>query len=155
MQQDSFSKGEAFQKYVKDIMFPAYYYSMVRETPAHKYEPSRFNEDYLNPDFTFRRKKNDFLFHIEAKWRSFEAITEDCYLNICSPEQLQRYKSHQEPVYIALGVGGKPENPTLVFVLPVVVLFTNKVPFNWLCRDYMFYKNKRVFSVHLMQLIEN
>ncbi|MFJ1473993.1 hypothetical protein ACILE9_06980 [Capnocytophaga cynodegmi] len=76
MQQDSFSKREAFQEYVKDIMFPAYYYSMLRETPAHKDEPSRFNEDYLNPDFTFRRKKNDFLFHIEAKWRSFELLPE-------------------------------------------------------------------------------
>ena len=75
-------------------------------------------EDSEEPDFKFRVIRTGKAFWVEAKYRSrYYEDKVDCY----KPLQLKRYKEIDKkfPVYITLGLGGEPDSPDQVFLIPI------------------------------------
>jgi hypothetical protein len=116
---ESFKKGEAFQDYIRKHLFTKDKFDMLHKT--HSYATNKNDyiiEDSEEPDFKFRVIRTGKAFWVEAKYRStyYEDMV-DC----CKPPQLRRYKEIDEelPVYITLGLGGEPDSPDQVFLIPV------------------------------------
>lgn len=114
----SFRKGQKFEDYAESF-FPESHYILLDKVPDYLANKARFIESSLKPDFTFRDKKNQRQFFVEAKYRS------DLYkgkLEFCKNlDQLRRYKNYdrQHPVFLLLGLGGKPSYPEPIFLVPV------------------------------------
>jgi hypothetical protein len=114
----SFAKGEEFEQYLRDYIFPERAYHL--EHRSHDYSTNRtdYVADSLDPDFVFVSVKGEKMFFVEAKYRS------DFYQDAvewCKPYQLKRYKEANKelPVFIALGVGGTPDMPDYLYIFPV------------------------------------
>ena len=119
---ESFKKGEAFQDYIRKHLFTKDKFDMLHKTHAYAINKKDFAiEDSIEPDFKFRVKKTGKAFWVEAKYRStyYKGDMVDC----CKPPQLTRYKEKEIdeklPVYITLGLGGEPDSPDQVFLIPV------------------------------------
>ena len=114
----TFIKGDDFQTFVKQILFPKDKYNLVQITPGYETNMDRFVESSKDPDFKFRSRISGDEFYVEAKYRSI------FYRNTvtwCKRYQLDRYTEldKQTPVYIALGVEGQAISPRQVFLFPV------------------------------------
>ncbi len=149
----SFVKGEKFEDYVRDFMFPPESYDLIYRTPSFISNSIDFSEESLNPDFKFRDKKNGNVFYVEAKWRAGYYNKED-KINWCNSHQLTRYKNIDKTffkVFIALGFGDNPYNPESLIFFPI-----NKCNFTGLYDSFMdefeFYLDKPIFSNYLWNL---
>lgn len=106
------SKGNAFEDYIYGKLDRAIVARRVRETA------------YSFPDIvcSSTRGTETFEFAVECKYRSTDGET----VRICdSKKQLEKYqKYHREQriLFIALGVGGEPDRPEKVFIVPVMHL---------------------------------
>lgn len=114
---ESFKAGQAFEDYVRDKLFTKNYYEMLERT--HNYQT---NKDYvkssLKPDFKFEDKFTKRQFYVEAKFRT------KLYQNKvvwCDDFQLARYArfDKESPVFVVLGLGGEPNNPEFLSLLPI------------------------------------
>jgi len=148
----SFRKGEEFEQYVRDHVFPKERYDLVRRSHDFSDNEDDYIESTLMPDFTFRDKDNGKEFHVEVKYRSYfyQGAVE-----WCKPYQLKRYKeiAKELPVLIALGVGGTTKYPDEVFLFPVKGVKYPKL-FESLLDEYQFYLEKPVFSKYLWGLLK-
>jgi hypothetical protein len=148
---ESFKIGEAFEDFTRNVIFPEGLYDLIQRAP--KYED---NKDYqkisLQPDFYFKDKLTGKEFFIECKYRSKKENDENAVLEICSEDQLKRYKEYNKkfPTYIALSFDEKPEGfaytlkdivkdyktleqyflDTCVMILPLPFLRTNSFDLN-------------------------
>jgi len=76
----------------------------------------------MNPDLvmTLHLNKGNYDVAIECKWRStlFQGKADVSY-----PEQLDRYrkfaKQSKMPVFMVIGIGGKPSDPESVYCMPL------------------------------------
>jgi hypothetical protein len=81
------------------------------------------NKDYIEsslyPDYLFREKKSNKEFFVEAKYR--ENLFQGKVF-WCKEFQFRRYKKLNKtlPVYIAIGLGGRPKNPRQIFIVPLM-----------------------------------
>lgn len=72
-----------------------------------------------NPDIVFCLQQNDisFRFAVECKYRTKASGT------IVKESNMQRYKEYMtetnQPVFLVFGVGGTPENPDCVYIIPL------------------------------------
>jgi hypothetical protein len=75
-------------------------------------------ETSREPDFRFRSKRSGREFLVEAKHRSrfYQGGVE-----WCKPYQLRRYRANDQtvPVFIAIGLGGTPDSPGHVYIVPM------------------------------------
>jgi hypothetical protein len=55
---ESFRKGEAFEDYVRQVIFPASDYKLVHRTHSYHSNRNEFVESSLLTDFLFRDQKN-------------------------------------------------------------------------------------------------
>jgi hypothetical protein len=116
---EGFKKGEAFQDYIRKHLFTKDKFDMLHKT--HSYATNKNDyiiEDSEEPDFKFRVIRTGKAFWVEAKYRSrYYEDKVDCY----KPLQLKRYKEIDKkfPVYITLGLGGEPDSPDQVFLIPI------------------------------------
>ena len=110
-------KGNEFEDYViqllgkqKDVIF------IGKVSDYHKNGVSALENK--EPDLKFKYKNNAFA--IECKWRS--SFTKGA-INWAKDYQINNYKSYQntkqEKVYIAIGIGGKPNLPAKLFIIPL------------------------------------
>lgn len=115
---ESFKKGEAFEKFVREEVFPKDTYQLIHKTSKYKQNSKDFAEDSLNPDFKLRCKERQKEFHVEAKYRSNLYNNNKLFYN---PAQFDRYKDLDKAttVFVALGLGGKPSSPLDVCVIPM------------------------------------
>src|SRR5687768_6935236 len=116
---ESFSKGEEFEEYVRQVIFPKDRYDLIHR--SHKYEDNK--EDYvetsLQPDFKFRCKECKKEFSVEVKFRNGTYFKNK--IEWCKPFQLKRYKqldNNQAPIFEVLGLGDKPNKPSEIFIIP-------------------------------------
>jgi len=118
-----FALGEAFEGYVQDVLFQERYYVLIEKTHNHIENAHRYVESSLKPDFKFRPRFGGEPFHVEAKYRS-KYYNE---VQWCKPYQLDRYKEINKftAVYIAIGIGGSPNCPKYVYVIPLSELQYN------------------------------
>src|SRR5690606_7652752 len=124
MQPNSFKKGDLFEKFVENELFQATDYTLVHRTNTYDQNEIRYAQDTLRPDFKFRCKQTSQEFYVEAKYRSrFNAENK---LEVISYTQIERFKGIQReesiPIFIAIGYGGSPENPTNVSLIPLAQL---------------------------------
>lgn len=114
---EPFKKGEVFEKYVRYKVFPDSSYKLIKKTQAYLDRGQDFAESDLEPDFKFRCLTTNREFFLEAKYRArfIEPLEK-----IFKPAQFERFKRINQitPVFIALGIAGKPESPKYLFVIP-------------------------------------
>lgn len=113
---ESFVIGEAFELYTRSKVFPKSSFSLVEKTHGYNQNKTDFVESSLNPDFKFRDKSTNKEFWIECKFRSYNPSKN---FEIISTEQLRRHKSKNEPVYVLIGIGNNPSNPSYLFKIPI------------------------------------
>ena len=124
----SFRKGEKFESYTESF-FPDTHYVLLEKAPDFKANSKRFIEASLKPDFKFRDRKTNKEFYLESKYRSelFKGKLEWCK-NIA---QLKRYQQYNQeiPVFILIGLHGKPSCPDHVFLIPLsAIKYTGLFP---------------------------
>ena len=114
----SFVVGEKFEQYLRDKVFTRRLYDLLHRTPDYEANRDDYVETSLEPDFLFINQSDERIFYVEAKYRS---KFRDNAVEWCKPYQLKRYMdiNRDYPVFIALGVEGKPTKPKYLFVFPV------------------------------------
>ncbi len=124
----TYVKGEAFQDFIRRVVFPASHYDLVGKTHDYSVNRQDFVESSTDPDYRFRDRESRREFYVEAKYRSrFYHGGVDW----CQQYQLQRYLEIDltTPVLIAIGIGGSASNPEYVFLFPVSgVRYTHLFP---------------------------
>lgn len=117
----SFKKGENFEKFVEENIFPKKEYALIHRTNNFEQNKDRYAEDTLFPDFKFRCNKTNQEFYVEAKYRSKFNNREK--LNVMSLAQKERFIRIQEiekkPVFIIIGYQGTPTNPDYLSLIPL------------------------------------
>jgi len=113
--------GRGFEDYVRVRVFPKKDYILIHRTGD--YRADDYDVSLQKPDFEFTSRNSHKNFFIEAKFRSnaFGGM-----VNWCNESQLKRYLHLNNPkvVFIVLGLGGLPSDPTRLFIFPV-----RKIPF--------------------------
>ena len=114
-----FKKGEKFEKYVKN-KFSKRYFSIEYQTPSFEDNKDWFINSSKRPDFTFTYKPENMDFSVECKYRS--NLYKGKY-NWAKKRQMDRYKQFMgkegHPVFIVMGLGGKPESPEKIYCVPL------------------------------------
>jgi hypothetical protein len=116
-------KGDDFENYIVTLFNPKAERFLLKEWRSDKiadngiYALSSHNPDL---EFQYIDGSKSYAFAVECKWRSKFQHKE---IDWAKPYQIQNYLSYQEknkiPVFIAIGVGGKPSQPEQLFVAPL------------------------------------
>lgn len=117
--EESHKKGEDFEKFVEDKIFPEAHYEVIYKTSDSKQNTRRFVKKSLEPDFIFRCRVTGKEFHVEAKWRA--RPYKDLY-QVLSDKQFQSFPNIHSPdcpIFIAFGYGGQASNPNYVSLIPL------------------------------------
>ncbi len=148
----SFVKGEAFEDYVRDIVFTKANYKLINRT--HNYQTNRddYVDNSLMPDFEFQCLETKKSFHVEVKFRSGTYNKQD-KIEWCKPYQLKRYKTidKNKKVFLALGIGEDPRRPDEVFIIPISGIIFCEFYDSYLDK-YSFYLDKPIFPSYLWKL---
>lgn len=150
---DSFVKGEEFEDYVRNVLFPKSEYDLIHRTHNYNSNNGDFVESSLKPDFTFRDRKTDEVFYIEVKWRAGYYNFKN-KIEWCNKNQLYRYKKidkKEHKVFIALGLGDNPKKPSEIALFPVSTCRYTELYDSYI-NKYLFYVDKPVFSNYLWKL---
>lgn len=115
---ESFDKGQEFEEYIQKCLFPKSQYDLVHHSHAFSNNKERYVETSLFPDFKFRARMTGKSFWVEAKFRS---STRNDKIEWCKDYQLKRYTeiNRDEPVFVALGVGGIATRPECLYLFPI------------------------------------
>ena len=125
---DNKAKGDAFEKFVVKN-FNAKYFTL-QEWRSDKYVDGIYAVSNHFPDleviFDFKAKGVKEAFAIECKWRK------NYYKNgieWAQNYQIKNYKEYADklkiPVMVVIGVGGEPENPHELFIVPLSKMKSN------------------------------
>lgn len=135
---DYYGKGYRFEDYVASL-FPADYWTITDRTRDFSKVLNRSVESDSNPDFTFRHVKTGKVFAVECKYRSY-FFRGGIEWNKRKGESYRVYgRSHNIPVFVAIGIGGSPKNPAELFFVPLeklndfpyqIIPKENLIPFN-------------------------
>ncbi|AEH06351.1 hypothetical protein [Methanothermococcus okinawensis] len=114
-------KGEAFESYVLNQLFPEEYFEILDMTHNFETNSKRYVKKSLKPDFLLKDKKTGKIFYVECKYRS--KLYQDKFHWAKSNEQSNRYRTIEKEeniqTYIAMGLGGTPENPDNIYLMPL------------------------------------
>jgi hypothetical protein len=113
-----FLKGEDFERCLRSRVFTKEKFDLVMKTHDFHENNQDYVESSLFPDYLFREKKTNKTFFVEAKYR---AKTYQGKVQWCKPYQFIRYRKYisETPVLIAIGLGGRPDNPKQIFLVPL------------------------------------
>lgn len=109
-------KGDAFERYIVK-KFDTTYFRLI-DWRSDKSEGDIYPESNLYPDLRYCFNQTKF-FEVECKFRK------ELYKNSFSinHDQLNRYRRYQYEnhidIYLALGLGGEPDNPEQLFLIPL------------------------------------
>lgn len=125
-QQDDFdenkAKGDAFEKFVVKNFDQKYF--TLQEWRSDKYVDGIYAVSNHFPDlevvFNFKTKGVNEAFAIECKWRGYYYKNE---IKWAENYQINNYKEYAAklniPVFVVIGIGGKPEKPNELFIVPL------------------------------------
>jgi hypothetical protein len=139
---DTHVKGDEFEHYVRKYLFTKEGYELVHKTHDYTSNKSDFVKSSKEPDFKFRSRRSGQEFLVEVKYRS--ALYQGA-VEWCKTYQLKRYKAIDKalPVFVAIGVGGLPESPEHVYIVPMKhIRYTRLFPS--FLRDYEVPNDRRV-----------
>jgi hypothetical protein len=117
---DSYEKGQLFERYIIDL-FNQNSFELRNWRKSERHKDKMLLQDCANPDLelVFGRY-NKYRFAVECKWR--EKFIER-KITWASKDQISSYLDFENrcriPVFIAIGIGGKPSRPEKLFVTPL------------------------------------
>lgn len=127
---DNYEKGLRFEKFVIELFNERFFKKKIwRESRNHDGSPVPY--DYWNPDIemeleVFGRKK--YRFAVECKWRREFRKGQ---LSWATSAQICNYQIFQDqvriPVFIAIGIGGEPDNPEKLYLTPLNSILKSSV----------------------------
>lgn len=94
----------------------------IRNWAGDKFVDGRYADTTTQPDIQLSLilRGQSYPFAVECKWRS--ELKGD-FIRFAEDEQLERYKAFAQhenyPVFIVLGIGGKPSSPAELYILPI------------------------------------
>lgn len=117
---DPFEKGRLFEEYITTL-FNQQSFKRVAWRKSERFIDRVMHPGHSNPDLEFKLfGKRNYHFAVECKWRQ-EFI--DNEIQWAEPHQIIIYNSfqreHKIPVFIALGVGGMPQAPEDLYIMPL------------------------------------
>lgn len=96
---------------------------------------------YPDLKFLFSTRNRKFKFAIECKWK--QSFCKGL-INWAQPYQIHNYLEFQKnwniPVFVAIGIGGKPSDPELLFVTPLHIIGNHTHVYQ---KDLMLYNRKK------------
>ncbi|HJJ48171.1 MAG TPA: hypothetical protein O0X39_04150 [Methanocorpusculum sp.] len=121
--------GNLFEETIAS-KFSSKYFTIVTWTTDRCRDTNIRVESDKNPDFRIRYEPTKEEFAVECKFRTWFYEEINPYGEIvkqsiqwAKPEQMERYKKYEKeqkiPVFIVIGVGGKPNNPQFIFCIPL------------------------------------
>ncbi|ABO35585.1 hypothetical protein MmarC5_1287 [Methanococcus maripaludis C5] len=144
---EAFKKGKAFELYCLDI-FPENEFDLLEMTHNPNSANGRFVESDLNPDLKFRDKKTNVIFSVECKYRS--NLFKGAFKWAKYKDQADRYREYETenniPVFIAMGLGGTPDDPEQMFIMPLKEIKYNSV-YPSALEDYEITESQDVFKI--------
>ena len=143
-------KGDEFEHFVRKVLFPDGHYELLSKTHDYITNKHDFVASSKEPDFKFKSRRTGEEFYVEAKYR--QGFHEGM-LEWCKPYQLKRYQEidGKIPVYIVLGIGGHPEMPDSVCLVPMKhIRFTRLYPS--VLRKYSISSHSSLQETELMSL---
>lgn len=121
-QVDNYKKGELFEEYIIKL-FNKEFFKLMEWRKSTTFENGLITGDLWNPDiemdlvFTGRSR---YRFAVECKWRK---KFKDGKISWARDEQILAYQMFQDqrriPVFVAIGIGGTPDNPERLFLTPL------------------------------------
>ncbi len=122
------AKGDSFEKFVVKQFDKRYF--TLNEWRSDKYVEGIYAVSNHFPDleieFNLKTKEVSDKFAIECKWRK------NYYqggIEWANDYQIDNYKKYAEtlkiPVFVVIGVGGEPENPNELFIIPLGQVTSN------------------------------
>jgi hypothetical protein len=118
--------GDAFIAYVRKVLFPGEKYDLIRKNGDRLLLNGGAPENGENPDLRLRALREGEEFYVEANYiPEFRGGALEC----CPSYQLERFRrlNATTPVFIVVGVGGRPEAPGQVFLVPVHKMIHSKL----------------------------
>lgn len=112
--------GLDFEKFIVQKFDKKYF--AIRNWAGDKFVEGRYADTTTQPDIqlSLKLRGDSFPFAVECKWRS---EPKGDFIRFANDEQLERYKAFERqenyPVFIALGIGGKPSSPAELYILPI------------------------------------
>ena len=123
-EEDNHAKGLEFEKYIVG-RFGKKYWS-IKEWRSDKSVDGRYVESSMNPDLEMKLKvkDNEYVVAIECKWRN--SAMKDGKIKWSYTDQVKRYRNYAKtskvPVFVAIGIGGKPSKPSRLYLVPLSAL---------------------------------
>lgn len=122
--------GTAFEDFILDIVLELEQVRLVSRTMDYSHN-GHHAEDNQTPDLKFRCE--DYRFAIECKYRTAFI---DGKIFWAENYQIKNYSRYQMikscRVFVAIGIGGEPEDPNEVFVVPLNAMLFSVVTENYL-----------------------
>lgn len=116
---ESFKKGEEFEDFVRNQFFTDERFKLIHKTQGYSQNSRDYVENSKQPDFTFQCLETKRDFYVEAKYRS--EVNDQGFVQYANPGQFDRHRklNAEKPVFICLGLDGKPGSPKYAFVIPI------------------------------------
>lgn len=112
--------GYDFEKFIV-MKFDKKYFS-IQNWASDKFIDGQYAESNMHPDIQLTLKLGGvgYPLAVECKWRSEPSSH---FVQFAEPDQLKRYQEFEtktgNPVFIALGIGGKPSAPKSLYIIPI------------------------------------
>ncbi len=129
-------KGQRFEKWIVKKFNPKYF--KIKEWRSDKYVDGVYAESTLNPDLEieFHMGKILELFAVECKWRKTFDQSQKLGVEWASERQIQNYQKFSKdrgiPVFVVIGIGGLPDDPAELYVIPL-----DKLKYPFATADYL------------------
>lgn len=112
-------RGITFEGYVENLFNKQEW--RIAESNAYR-KLGRWVESYSNPDFVFIHRKTNKRIAIECKYKSVSP-KEDGRFFWAYEDQIENYQNFSTktgtPVFVVIGIGGRPKNPKKIFLAPL------------------------------------
>ena len=119
--EDGYEKGQRFERYIIDL-FNKEFFHLKKWRKSEKFG-TIVPIDHMNPDLemelVFTGKRN-YHFAVECKWQN---KFYDGKIFWANDSKICAYRMFQDqvriPVFVAIGIGGEPDNPEKLFLTPL------------------------------------
>lgn len=118
MQKTSYEKGLLFEEYITTL-FNSKYFERLEWYQSKELPRDQYHKKMSNPDLTYElHLKGSYNFAVECKWRENFSGGKLRWDN--KDEQVSKYLNFQydseTKVFLAIGIGGKPDAPQKLFL---------------------------------------
>jgi len=112
-------RGVTFEGYVENLFNKQEW--RIAESNAYR-KLGRWVESYSNPDFVFIHRKTNKRIAVECKYKSVSPKEDDRFF-WAYEDQIENYQNFSvktgTPVFVVIGIGGRPKNPKKIFLAPL------------------------------------